>query len=51
MPRDYKMAIKYYTMASQSGHVLAFYSLAQMHATGTGTVRACTTAVEVSYIF
>lgn len=50
MPRDYKMAIKYYTMASQSGHVLAFYSLAQMHATGTGTVRACTTAVEVSDI-
>ena len=36
VPRDYKMASKYYNLASQSGHVLAFYNLADMHATGTG---------------
>ena len=36
--RDYKMAIKYYNLASQSGHVLAFFHLAEMHATGTGEV-------------
>ena len=34
--RDYKMATKYYNLASQSGHVLAFFNLAEMHATGTG---------------
>lgn len=34
-------------MASQSGHVLGFYNLAQMHATGTGTIRSCNTAVEL----
>ena len=32
------MAIKYYNLASQSGHVLAFFNLADMHATGTGTM-------------
>ena len=46
--RDYKMALKYFNLASQSGHVLAFFNLAQMHATGTGVHRACHTAVEVS---
>jgi len=46
--RDYKMALKYFTLASQSGHVLAFYNLAQMHATGTGVLRNCHTATEVS---
>ena len=45
--RDYKMALKYFQLASQSGHVLAFYNLAQMHATGTGVLRACHTASEV----
>ena len=45
--RDYKMALKYFNLASQSGHVLAFYNLAQMHATGTGVMRACHTATEV----
>jgi len=45
--RDYKMALKYFTLASQSGHVLAFYNLAQMHATGTGVLRSCHTATEV----
>jgi len=45
--RDYKMALKYFTLASQSGHVLAFYNLAQMHATGTGVLRNCHTATEV----
>ncbi len=47
MRRDYKMALKYFNLASQSGHVLAFYNLAQMHATGTGVFRACHTATEV----
>lgn len=45
--RDYKMAIKYFNLASQSGHVLAFYNLADMHATGTGLLRSCPTAVEL----
>lgn len=27
--------------------MLAFYNLAQMHATGTGMMRSCTTAVEL----
>ncbi len=45
--RDYKLANKYFTLASQSGHVLAFYNLAQMHATGTGVLRSCQTATEV----
>lgn len=46
--RDYKMALKYFTLASQSGHVLAFFNLAQMHTTGTGTMRNCHMATEVS---
>lgn len=45
--RDYKLAVKYFNLASQGGHVLAFYNLAQMHATGTGVLRNCHTAVEV----
>jgi len=45
--RDYKMANKYFHLASQSGHVLAYYNLAQMHATGTGMMRSCPTAVEL----
>ena len=45
--KDYKMAIKYFNLASQSGHVLAFYNLAEMHATGTGMLRSCPTAVEL----
>lgn len=49
--RDYKLANKYFNLASQSGHVLAFYNLAQMHATGTGLMRSCTTAVEVNIYF
>ena len=31
-----------------SGHVLAFYNLAVMHASGTGVLRSCNTATEVS---
>lgn len=46
--RDYKSALKYFNMASQSGNVLALYNLAKMHASGTGVMRACHTAVEVS---
>lgn len=30
-----------------SGHVLAFYNLAVMHASGTGVLRSCHTATEV----
>lgn len=48
MKQDYRQANKYFTLASQSGHVLAFYNLAQMHASGTGVMRACQTATEVS---
>lgn len=44
---DYKMAVKYFNLASQSGHILAFYNLADMHATGTGMLRSCPTAVEL----
>lgn len=50
--RDYKQALKYFNLASQGGHILAFYNLAQMHATGTGVMRSCHTAVEVrSFIY
>ena len=47
VPVDYKMAVKYFNLASQSGHILAFYNLADMHATGTGMLRSCPTAVEL----
>lgn len=47
MERDYKQALKYFTLASQAGHTLAFHSLAEMHAAGTGVMRSCHTAVEV----
>ena len=45
------MAVKYFNLASQGGHVLAFYHLAQMHGTGTGVLRNCHTAVEVGNRF
>lgn len=45
--RDYKLANKYFSLASQSGHVLAYYNLGQMHAAGTGMMRSCPTAVEL----
>jgi TPR repeat protein len=45
--RDYQQAAKYYNLAAQSGHILAIYNLAQMHATGTGMMRSCTAAVEL----
>ena len=45
--RDYQLAAKYYNLAAQSGHILAIYNLAQMHATGTGMMRSCTAAVEL----
>lgn len=49
--RDHKIALKYFNLASQHGNVLAFYNLAQMHATGTGVLRSCYTAAEVSLAF
>ncbi|VDP73424.1 unnamed protein product [Schistosoma mattheei] len=48
---DYKSALKYFTMASQQGNVMAFYHLAEMHAKGTGVLRSCSTAAEVSKHF
>ncbi|VDQ00580.1 unnamed protein product, partial [Trichobilharzia regenti] len=44
---DYKLALKYFTMASQQGNVMAFYHLAEMHAKGTGVLRSCSTAAEL----
>ncbi|CAH8488747.1 unnamed protein product [Schistosoma rodhaini] len=44
---DYKSALKYFTMASQQGNVIAFYHLAEMHAKGTGVLRSCSTAAEL----
>lgn len=41
------MANKYFNLASQSGHVLAYYNLGQMHAVGLGIVRSCPMAVEL----
>lgn len=41
------LANKYFNLASQSGHVLAYYNLGQMHAVGLGMMRSCPTAVEV----
>lgn len=32
------------------GHVLAFYNLAVMHASGTGVLRSCNTATEVGKV-
>jgi len=45
--KDYQQAAKYFNLAAQSGHILAIYNLAQMHATGTGMMRSCTAAVEL----
>ena len=66
--KDYRKAIKQFTLATQSGggaqwelcafqpskltfvgNILSFYNLAQMHAAGAGTMRACHTAVEVQF--
>lgn len=47
--RDFMMANKYFNLASQSGHVLAYYNLGQMHAVGLGMMRSCPTAVEVTF--
>lgn len=44
---NYKLALKYFNLASQAGNVLALYNLAKMHARGKGVIRACHTAVEV----
>ncbi|EFP05318.1 CRE-SEL-1 protein [Caenorhabditis remanei] len=45
--RDFKKSVKLYQLASQNGHILAYYNLAQMHATGTGVPRSCTHAVDL----
>lgn len=43
------LANKYFNLASQSGHVLAYFNLGQMHAVGLGMMRSCSTAVEVRH--
>jgi SEL1 protein len=45
--RDYKMAVKYFNLAAQLGHVLGYYNLAQMHTSGTGVMRNCHTATDL----
>ncbi|VDL91361.1 unnamed protein product [Schistocephalus solidus] len=47
MKSDYKLALKYFTLASQQGNTLAFYNLGQMHAVGMGVFRSCNTAAEL----
>jgi SEL1 protein len=42
-----KKDYKHLNLAAQLGHVLGFYNLAQMHASGTGVLRSCTTATEL----
>jgi len=44
---DYKLALKYFNLATQSGHVLAYYNLGVMNAYGMGMLRSCPAAVEV----
>lgn len=39
--------MKYFNLATQSGHVLAYYNLGIMHAYGMGMLRSCPAAVEV----
>lgn len=34
-------------MASQSGHILAIYNLAQMHAKGLGVLQSCNFAMAL----
>lgn len=41
------MSVKHFNLAAQLGHVLGYYNLAQMHATGTGVLRSCSTATEL----
>lgn len=48
--RDYKLAVKNFGLASKSGNLLAYFNMAQMHASGIGVLRSCTTALEVYYI-
>ncbi len=47
MQKDNKKAVKYFNLASQSGHTLAFYYLAQMQESGLGMLRSCHVAVEL----
>jgi len=43
---DYKLALKFFTLASQQGNTLAFYHLGLMHASGLGVFQSCSTATE-----
>jgi SEL1 protein len=45
--KNYKLAMKYFQLASQSGHILALYNLAYMHASGIGVTRSCSLATEM----
>ena len=42
-----KAAMKFFQLASQSGHILALYNLAHMHAAGIGVTRSCSLATEM----
>lgn len=48
--RDYKLAVKNFGLASKSGNLLAYFNMAQMHASGIGVLRSCTTALEVNFV-
>ena len=48
---DFKLALKWFKMAAQSGHLLAMYELGKMHAGGIGVMRSCHTATEVNFFY
>ncbi|KAL3312949.1 Protein sel-1 1 [Cichlidogyrus casuarinus] len=43
---DFRLALKYLTLASQQGNLLALFHLGMMHAKGMGVLRSCPTAAE-----
>ena len=45
--QDYRIAMKLFLMASQSSHVLGYYHLLRMHASGRGTVQSCISSVPL----
>lgn len=49
--RDYKLALKYFSIASQANHILANYYVALMHSKGLGVMRSCVAALDVSAVY
>ncbi|MGH0123820.1 UNVERIFIED_CONTAM: hypothetical protein FKN15_029942 [Acipenser sinensis] len=47
VPRDLKVASRYFAFASKHGHHLSHYYLAEMYATGKGAQRSCDIAVKL----